>query len=131
MFQICDVLFFDLDFLFAKFAICFISLIVWLKFAYHASCWVPYKNIIWNSLTCIIFMYFFKKCIESLANKQKDIYYFEISALKPTKIFPALEMSNGLFTRFPSLTNSSIASSLFITFSEAKFIMYYLLINIK
>ena len=25
---------------------CFISLIVWLNFAYHASCWVPYKNII-------------------------------------------------------------------------------------
>tara|TARA_B100000242_G_C43054806_1_gene493401 strand:- start:957 stop:2078 length:1122 start_codon:yes stop_codon:yes gene_type:complete len=26
-----------------------ISLIVWLKFAFHASCWVPYKNILLNS----------------------------------------------------------------------------------
>ena len=25
--------------------ICFITLIIWLKFAFHASCWVPYKNI--------------------------------------------------------------------------------------
>ncbi len=27
-------------------SISFISLIVWLKFAYHSSCWVPYKNIL-------------------------------------------------------------------------------------
>ncbi len=26
----------------------FISLLVWLKFAFHASCWVPYKNILFN-----------------------------------------------------------------------------------
>ena len=26
----------------------FISLIIWLKFAYHSSCWVPYKHIIFN-----------------------------------------------------------------------------------
>lgn len=26
--------------------IAFISLIVWLKFAFHSSCWVPYKNIL-------------------------------------------------------------------------------------
>ena len=26
----------------------FVSLIVWLKFAYHSSCWLPYKNIIMN-----------------------------------------------------------------------------------
>ena len=26
--------------------ISFISLIIWLKFAFHASCWVPYKNIL-------------------------------------------------------------------------------------
>ena len=24
----------------------FISLIIWLKFAYHSSCWVPYQNIL-------------------------------------------------------------------------------------
>lgn len=29
-------------------SIAFISLIVWLKFAYHSSCWVPYKNIFFN-----------------------------------------------------------------------------------
>ncbi len=28
--------------------IAFISLIIWLKFAYHSSCWVPYKNILFN-----------------------------------------------------------------------------------
>ena len=27
-------------------SIAFISLIIWLKFAYHSSCWVPYKNIL-------------------------------------------------------------------------------------
>ena len=27
-------------------SISFISLITWLKFAFHASCWVPYKNIL-------------------------------------------------------------------------------------
>ena len=27
-------------------SIALISLIIWLKFAYHASCWVPYKNIL-------------------------------------------------------------------------------------
>ena len=26
----------------------FITLILWLKFAYHSSCWLPYKNIIFN-----------------------------------------------------------------------------------
>ena len=26
----------------------FISLIIWLKFAYHSSCWVPYQNILFN-----------------------------------------------------------------------------------
>lgn len=29
-------------------SIAFISLIVWLKFAYHSSCWVPYKNILFS-----------------------------------------------------------------------------------
>ena len=29
-------------------SIAFISLIIWLKFAYHASCWVPYNNILFN-----------------------------------------------------------------------------------
>ena len=29
-------------------SISFISLIVWLNFAYHSSCWVPYKNILFN-----------------------------------------------------------------------------------
>ncbi len=29
-------------------SIAFISLIIWLKFAYHSSCWVPYKNILFN-----------------------------------------------------------------------------------
>tara|TARA_B100001248_G_C27377026_1_gene454843 strand:- start:657 stop:1757 length:1101 start_codon:yes stop_codon:yes gene_type:complete len=28
--------------------IAFASLIVWLRFSYHASCWVPYKNILFN-----------------------------------------------------------------------------------
>ena len=28
--------------------IAFITLITWLKFAYHSSCWVPYKNILFN-----------------------------------------------------------------------------------
>jgi len=27
-------------------SIAFVSLIIWLKFAYHSSCWVPYKNIL-------------------------------------------------------------------------------------
>ena len=27
-------------------SLAFISLIIWLKFAFHASCWVPYKNIL-------------------------------------------------------------------------------------
>jgi hypothetical protein len=26
--------------------IAFISLIIWLKFAFHSSCWIPYKNIL-------------------------------------------------------------------------------------
>ena len=26
----------------------FISLIIWIRFAYHSSCWLPYKNIIMN-----------------------------------------------------------------------------------
>ena len=25
-----------------------ISLVIWLKFAYHASCWIPYRNILFN-----------------------------------------------------------------------------------
>ena len=29
-------------------SISFITLIIWLKFAYHSSCWVPYKNILFN-----------------------------------------------------------------------------------
>ena len=29
-------------------SVAFISLITWLKFAYHSSCWVPYKNILFN-----------------------------------------------------------------------------------
>lgn len=29
-------------------SLAFISLIIWLKFAYHSSCWVPYKNILFN-----------------------------------------------------------------------------------
>ena len=29
-------------------SIAFMSLIIWLKFAYHSSCWVPYKNIMFN-----------------------------------------------------------------------------------
>ncbi len=29
-------------------SIAFMSLIIWLKFAYHSSCWVPYKNILFN-----------------------------------------------------------------------------------
>jgi len=29
-------------------SIAFLSLITWLKFAYHSSCWVPYKNILFN-----------------------------------------------------------------------------------
>ena len=27
-------------------SIAFLSLIIWLKFAYHASCWIPYKNVL-------------------------------------------------------------------------------------
>ena len=29
-------------------SISFITLITWLNFAYHSSCWVPYKNILFN-----------------------------------------------------------------------------------
>ena len=28
------------------YALSFLSLIIWLNFAFHSSCWVPYKNIL-------------------------------------------------------------------------------------